>query len=210
MLLSSQQESYKRNKHVGHASLVLEESLFVSAALERLFQNSSSMCEVAPIILPRLRSSGSCAGSGSFIHPIFVRCWRVREEQICNLPVWTSSSALFSVAGEFPCCELNFQGQNRDAAEFKWENPSPHPAICLLQIKMGRALVAGSPLWELFQHYKSQVHFAMGLPGCLPSDNYTPWATPFLSFEESTLWELLWFLWIRPLSALEEKKILFS
>lgn len=68
---------FRRNKHLGHASLVLEESLFVSAALERLFQNSSSMRKVTPVIRPRLGSSGRSAGtSGCFIHPIFPRYWR--------------------------------------------------------------------------------------------------------------------------------------
>lgn len=68
-----------QNKHVGQASLVLEESLFVSATLRRLLKTSSSMCKVAPVILPRLRCSGRSAGniaSGSAIHPISARFCR--------------------------------------------------------------------------------------------------------------------------------------
>lgn len=40
---------------------------------------------------------------------------------------------------------------------------------------------------ETLQYYKSQVLFAVGLPGCLPLDNYTPWAIFSLSFGETTV-----------------------
>lgn len=76
---------FKRNKHVAHAFFVLEESLFVSTTLERLFKNSSSVWEVALITLPRLRSSGRSAGDaarGSFIPLIFQRAGGRREADV--------------------------------------------------------------------------------------------------------------------------------
>lgn len=79
-----------QNKHVGHAFLVLEQSLFVSATLGRLLKTSSSMCKVAPVILPRLRSSGRSAGnigSGSSIHPISPRfCRSEKSGYVICLP----------------------------------------------------------------------------------------------------------------------------
>lgn len=66
-------------KHVGHAFLVLEESLFASPTLERLSKNSSSVCEVAPFNSAKaeaLRGVGWQGYQGLFHAPNSSRCWR--------------------------------------------------------------------------------------------------------------------------------------
>lgn len=81
---------FKSNKHVGHAFLVLEESLFASTALERLFENGSSMCKVAAYNSAKAEELGEICWQwcqGLFHPPNFFEMLEVREERICRLLV---------------------------------------------------------------------------------------------------------------------------
>jgi len=78
---------FRRNNHVGDAFLVLEERLFVSTTLERLFKKSSSFCEVAPYNSAKAEELGEVCWQGCqglFHPPSFSKTLEVRKERISN------------------------------------------------------------------------------------------------------------------------------
>lgn len=165
--LGCPQEYYSKecgtySKHVGHAFLVLEESLFISATLGRLFTSSSSMCEVAPCDsaeAEELREVCWQQCQGLFHLPNFSKMLEVREEPISNLLVWTSSSALVCITSEFSHCVPNFERQNIDTALFKWESRAS--SLCNLHYekvgdKEGESTCCRLSALEACQHDKSR------------------------------------------------------